>query len=92
MAQEQIWSFGWPKALSRHTCRSLNGGRSLVFVARYGEPVGILDRVNDNGRRHHVLEGHALTKCTVGLLSREQLAALLRKLDCQTAVKTTRES
>ena len=64
-----------------------NGGRSLVFVARCGEPVGIIDRVDDNGRRHHVLEGHALTKCTVGLLSREQLATLLHKLDCQTAVK-----
>ena len=59
----------------------------MVFVARCGEPLGIVDRVDDNGRRHHVLEGQALTKCTVGLLSREQLATLLHKLDCKTAVK-----
>ena len=64
-----------------------NGGRSLVFVARSGEPLGMIDRVDDRGRRHHLLAGHALTKCTVGLLSREQLATLLHKLDCQTAVK-----
>ena len=64
-----------------------NGGRSLVFVARCGEPLGIVDRVDDAGHRHHVLEGQALTKCTVGLLSREQIATLLHKLDCKTAVK-----
>ena|SRR5579872_1129775 len=64
-----------------------NGGRSLVFVARCGEPLGIIDRVDDYGRRHHVLDGHALTRCTVGLLGREQLATLLHKLDCKTAVK-----
>lgn len=64
-----------------------NGGRSLVLVARSGEPLGIVDCVDDTGRRRHAVEAHALTKCTVGLFSREQLAALLRKLDLEGAIK-----
>ena len=64
-----------------------NGGRSLIFLARPGDPLGIVDSVDGDGRRQHVLAAQTLTKCTVGLFSREQLAKLLRALDGEAAIK-----
>lgn len=58
-----------------------NGDRTLITVARPGDPLGTVESVDSNGRHLQILEAHALTKCSVGLLSREQLVKVLRKLE-----------
>ena len=58
-----------------------NGGRTLIAVARPGEPLGIVADVDAKSRSHQIFEAQALTKCSVGLFSREHMTSLLRKLD-----------
>ena len=64
-----------------------NGSRSLVFIARPAEPLGIIENVDSDGRRHHALEAQALTKCIVGLFSRDHLVEMLRRLDPEIAIR-----
>jgi len=58
-----------------------NGGRTLIAVARPGEPLGIVADVEAKSRSHQIFEAQACTKCSVGLFSREHMTTLLRKLD-----------
>lgn len=64
-----------------------NGNRTLIAVARPGEPLGMVANVDTGGRSHQVFEAQALTKCSVGLFSREHMASLLRQLDNETLVR-----
>jgi CRP/FNR family transcriptional regulator, cyclic AMP receptor protein len=63
-----------------------NGNRTLVAIAGPGDILGFIESVDANGRRQ-VLEAQALTKCSVGLFSREYIVQLLRKLDRETMVR-----
>lgn len=58
-----------------------NGDRTLIALSRPGEPLGTVDSIDANGRRQQIFEAQALTRCSVGLLSREQLLKILRGLD-----------
>jgi len=58
-----------------------DGNRTLIAVARPGEPLGMVANVDESGRNRQIFEAQALTKCSLGLFSREQMASLLRKLD-----------
>jgi CRP/FNR family transcriptional regulator, cyclic AMP receptor protein len=64
-----------------------NGNRTLVAIARPGEPLGMVANVDADGRRHQILEAQALTKCSLGLYSREHMTSLLRKLDREKMIK-----
>jgi CRP-like cAMP-binding protein len=57
-----------------------DGNRTLVDLARPGDFLGFVNDQDSKGRRH-LLEAHALTKCTVGLFTRDQIAPILNKLD-----------
>jgi CRP-like cAMP-binding protein len=57
-----------------------DGSRTLVDLARPGDFLGFVDDRDSKGRCH-LLEAHALTKCSVGLFPREQIAQILNKLD-----------
>jgi CRP-like cAMP-binding protein len=63
-----------------------DGSRTLVDLARTGD---FLAYVNDEGSqgRRQILEAQALTKCSVGLFTRENLLRLLSKLDHPTAIR-----
>src|SRR5262249_19038658 len=63
-----------------------NGNRTLVALARPGDLLGFIDSVGPKGRRQ-VFEAQALTKCSVGLFSREHMVQLLRKLDRETMIR-----
>jgi CRP-like cAMP-binding protein len=63
-----------------------DGDRTLIDVARPGDLLAFVNQENSMGRRQ-ILEAHALTKCSVGLFSREHLRQLLNKVDHQTAVR-----
>ena len=63
-----------------------NGNRTLVDLARPGDLLGFVNETDSKGR-HQVLEAQALTKCSIGLLSRENLAQLVRKIDHETAIR-----
>jgi len=63
-----------------------DGDRTLIDVARPGDLLAFVNEENSMGRRQ-ILEAHALTKCSVGLFSREHLRQLLNKVDHQTAVR-----
>lgn len=58
-----------------------NGDRTLIDLARPGDFLGFVNDRDSNGRRYHLLEAHALTKCSVGLLTRDQIIPILNKLD-----------
>jgi CRP-like cAMP-binding protein len=58
-----------------------NGDRTLIAVARPGEPLGTVATVDADGCSHQIFEAQALTKCSLGLFSREHMTSLLRKLD-----------
>src|ERR1700694_2046686 len=58
-----------------------NGDRTLIAVARPGDPLGTVANVAGDGCGHQIFEAQALTKCSLGLFSREHMTSLLRKLD-----------
>jgi CRP/FNR family cyclic AMP-dependent transcriptional regulator len=62
------------------------GNRTLVDLARPGDLIGFVNQMDSTGRRQ-MLEAQALTKCSIGLLSRQQLTQLLSKIDHDTAVR-----
>lgn len=61
-----------------------NGSRTLVALARPGDLLGFVNSLDSQNRRGQVLEAHALTKCSVGLISRDHLLKLLKTLDPET--------
>jgi CRP-like cAMP-binding protein len=62
-----------------------NGNRTLVALARPGDLMGFINSLDSQNHRGQILEAHALTKCSVGLVSRDHLVKLLRTLDPDTA-------
>lgn len=62
-----------------------DGTRTLIDLARPGDLMGFVNATNSIGRAQ-LFEAQALTKCSVGLLTREHLMQLLAKLDHQAAV------
>ena len=64
-----------------------DGNRTLIAIARPGEPLGMIANVDADGRNHQIFEAQALTKCSLSLFSREQITSLLRKLDHETVVR-----
>jgi CRP-like cAMP-binding protein len=63
-----------------------DGSRMLVDLARPGDFLAFVNH-EDSGGRRQILEAQALTKCSVGLFTREHLMQLLNKLDHQTAIR-----
>ncbi len=61
-----------------------DGNRTLVNLARPGDLLGFVNETDSKGRRQ-VLEAHALTRCSLGLLSHQRLAQLVHKIDHATA-------
>ena len=57
-----------------------DGYRTLVDLARPGDFLSFVNDRDSKGRRH-LLEAHALTKCSVGLFTRDQIVPILNKLD-----------
>lgn len=64
-----------------------NGKRTLIAVARPGEPLGMVANVDADGRSHQIFEAQTLTKCSLGLLNREHMTSLLRKLDHERVIQ-----
>src|ERR1700694_691638 len=60
-----------------------DGNRTLVDVARPGDYLAFVNDEDSKGLRQ-ILEAQALTKCSVGLFTREHLMQLLSKLDQKT--------
>src|ERR1700686_5179157 len=58
-----------------------DGDRALISIARPGEPLGTVANVDADGCSHQIFEAQALTKCSLGLFSREHMTSLLRNLD-----------
>jgi len=63
-----------------------DGSRTLVDLARPGDFLAYVGDETSQGRRQ-VLEAQALTKCSVGLFTRENLFRLLSKVDQPTAIR-----
>ncbi len=59
----------------------IDGRRTLVALARPGDLLGFVDSLDSENRRGQVFEAHALTKCSLGLVSRDYLIKLVRTLD-----------
>jgi CRP/FNR family transcriptional regulator, cyclic AMP receptor protein len=74
---------GFVKLYLPHT----HGNRTLIAVARPGEPLGMVANVGADGRSHQIFEAQALTKCSLGLFTREHMTSLLRKLDHERVVQ-----
>jgi CRP-like cAMP-binding protein len=64
-----------------------NGARTLIAVARPGEPLGIVADVDSKGRSRQIFEAQAWTTCSVGLFSRENMTSLLRKLGLEKVIQ-----
>jgi CRP/FNR family cyclic AMP-dependent transcriptional regulator len=63
-----------------------DGSRTLVDLARAGDFLAFVNDESSQGRRQ-LLEAQALTKCSVGLFTRENLMRLLSRLDHSTAIR-----
>src|ERR1700736_1111601 len=64
-----------------------NGDRTLIAVARPGEPLGTVANVDADGCSHQIFEAQALTKCSLGLFSRKHMTSLLRDLDRERVIQ-----
>jgi CRP/FNR family transcriptional regulator len=64
-----------------------DGNRTLIAVARPGEPLGLVANVDAGGRNHQIFEAQALTRCSLSLFGREQMTTLLRKLDHERVIQ-----
>jgi CRP/FNR family cyclic AMP-dependent transcriptional regulator len=67
-------------------CPVADGSRTLMRLAGPGELAGYADYIDAKGRRARLFEGQSLGKSTVALISREEVARLLRKLSPETLV------
>lgn len=63
-----------------------DGDRTLVDLAKAGDVLSFATESDTAGRRH-LLEAHAATKCTVGLLSFDHLLQILSTLDQRTGAR-----
>jgi CRP/FNR family transcriptional regulator, cyclic AMP receptor protein len=68
-------------------CPLSGGGRTLVRLAGPGDLLGHIDFVDADGRRSQAFEAHALTKCSIAIVTREQLNKLLQKLEPQQLIR-----
>jgi CRP-like cAMP-binding protein len=68
-------------------CPLSAGGRTLVKLAGPGDLLGHIDFLDTEGRRVQAFEAHALTKCSIAIVTREQLNRLLQKLDAQQLIR-----
>jgi CRP/FNR family cyclic AMP-dependent transcriptional regulator len=58
-----------------------DGRRTMVALAKPGDLLGFVDSLNPENNRTQVLEAEALTKCSLGLVSRDYLIKLMHGLD-----------
>jgi CRP-like cAMP-binding protein len=63
------------------------GQRRLVRLAGPGDLLGHVDFVDVKGRRNQAFEARALTRCSVGVLTRERALKVLHGLDHATLLK-----
>ena len=68
-------------------CPLSGGGRTLVKLAGPADLLGHIDFVDPERRRAQAFEAHALTKCSIAIVTREQLNRLLQKLDPQQLIR-----
>lgn len=60
-----------------------DGGRTLVGLRKPGEFVGFATETDSAGGYRQVFEAHALTKCSVAMLTRQNLTKLLDRIGHQ---------
>ena len=58
-------------------CPVADGNRTLVRLAGPGEIIGYPDYIDEKGRNARLFEAQVASKCTLALLSRDQIARLL---------------
>lgn len=58
-----------------------DGHPSLIRLAGTGDLLGHVDFLDPKGRRNQAFEAHALTRCSVGVLTRDHALKVLRGLD-----------
>jgi CRP/FNR family cyclic AMP-dependent transcriptional regulator len=61
-------------------CPVADGNRTLVRLAGPGEVIGYPDYIDEKGRNARLFEAQVASKCTLALLSRDQIARLLAGL------------
>jgi len=61
-------------------CPVADGNRTLVRLAGPGEIIGYPDYIDEKGRNARLFEAQVASKCTLALLSRDQIARLLGSL------------
>jgi len=59
-------------------CPVGDGNRTLMRLAGSGEIIGYADYLDSKGQRARLFEAQALTKCEVGLITRDHVGRLLR--------------
>ncbi len=64
-----------------------DGRRRLLRLAGPGDLLGHVDFLDLKGRRNQAFEARALTRCSVGVLTRERALKVLRDLDHATLLK-----
>jgi CRP-like cAMP-binding protein len=68
-------------------CPMGDKGRAFVRFAAPGDIVGLADFIGSTGQRTRAFKAQALTKCVVGLFTREHVAKMLKELDKATLVR-----
>jgi CRP/FNR family cyclic AMP-dependent transcriptional regulator len=63
------------------SCPVGDGNRIAIRLAGPGEVIGYSDHVDLTGRRARMFESQAFSRCTVGLISRDHVVRMLRRLD-----------
>src|SRR5438132_4696045 len=63
-----------------------DGSRTLVGLRKPVEIIGFATETDSGGGDRQVFEAHALTKCTVALLTRQNLIKFLNRIEHKTAL------
>jgi CRP/FNR family cyclic AMP-dependent transcriptional regulator len=64
-----------------------DGHRRLLRLAGLGDLLGNVDFLDSKGRRSQAFEARALTRCSVGVLTRERALKVLQRLDQLTLLR-----
>jgi CRP/FNR family transcriptional regulator, cyclic AMP receptor protein len=77
------------KGIVKESCPSPRGNRIMIRLATAGDVIGCADQLNEKGQWVRRFEAQAISKCVVGMVTRQRVRELLTSLDSTTLLEVS---